>query len=257
MKWSPKLLLAIIVPAVVLISCSKVPLTNPPIPIGVLKDLEQFPFQSYIDSLNGLKSDSIDIYYVAGAPFDQLVMHEEIPGQAEYAYAFRTSVPGAVTSLGVLEPASGYSHTVTLWDSATGAVLAQADVPSLDSGHWTYVSLALTGQEVPVQANHGYIVGFNTLALGSAIGAGTPGDWTYFINGIWDFQDNPAGNGGLSTIQPFTSKGCTFEGEYLTYYNANTPLVGPPFPGGLNNPNGDPNHNLYGACDVGFIPASQ
>lgn len=242
---SSRLLVLALFAAFAISSCNKIPI-NPPIPI---QSLEEFPFKSYLDSLNGA---SVDITYGAGVPIDPLVLHGEVNGQAEYAYAFRTSVPGLVTSLAVLEPVAGYSHAVTLWDSATGAVLAEANVPSLNAGHWTSVSLALQGNAVPILANHGYIVGFNTLAIGDAIGAGTPGDQTYFIFGI--YYNSPTGI-QLTNIDPFVSKTFTFEGEYATYYNSILAVLGPPFPGGLNNPNGDPGNNLFGACDIGFIPA--
>jgi hypothetical protein len=253
-KTFPTALAALL--AIAITSCSKVPLTNPPIPLPNILSLEVFPFQDYLDSLNALATDSINTQTIATYLYDPLIAHAEVPGQEELAYAFRTSVPGAVTSLGILEPATGYTHTVTLWDSATGEVLAQAYVPSLDSGRWTYVSLALTGQEVPIAANHGYIVGFDSRSQGGPIGTATPGNNIYIIMGIFDNRSNPAGF-GYSNIDPFTSKTFSFEGEYMTFYNNSTPLVGPPFPGGLNNLNGDPYNNLFGICDIGFIPEPQ
>jgi hypothetical protein len=252
MKWSAKLLVAIFVPTIVISSCSKIPLINAPIPITVLRDFEQFPFQDYLDSLNALAPDSQHIIYTSGSLIDPFVLHGEIPGQAECAYVFRSSVAGAVTSLAVLEPSTGYTHTVTLWDSATSAVLAQANVPSLDSGHWTSVSLALNGLEVPIQANHAYIVGFNTLALESTISTGEVSDFIYDINGVYDFRQTPTGDNNGYFILPFVSKSFTFEGEYVVEYDPNKPLTGPPFNGLSSNTN-----NLIGAVDIGFIPAPQ
>ena len=253
MKWPAKLLLIVVfVPAMVINSCSKVPPTNAPIPITVLKSFEQFPFQDYLDSLNALATDSQHVIYTSGSLIDPYVLHGEIPGQAECAYVFRTSVSGVVTSLAVLEPATGYTHTVTLWDSATSVVLAQANVPSLDSGHWTSVSLVLNGLEVPIQANHGYIVGFNTLALQSTISTGEVSDFIYVINGVYDFRQTPTGDNNGYYILPFVSKSFTFEGEYVVEYDPNIPLTGPPFNGFSSNTN-----NLIGTVDIGFIPAPQ
>jgi hypothetical protein len=236
-------------------SCSKVPI-NPPIPLPNIHSLEEFPFQDYLDSLNALAADSINTETIATYLYDPLIQHQEVPGQAELAYAFRTSVAGAVTSLGVLEPAAGYNHTVTLWDSATGEVLAQALVPSLNSGRWTYVSLALTGQEVPIEANHGYIVGFDSRAQGNSISVANPGSDIYIIMGVFDNRSNPVGF-GYSNIDPFASKTFSFEGEYMIFYNGTTPLVGPPFPNSPNGEQDDPQNNLYGICDIGFIPEPQ
>jgi hypothetical protein len=232
-------------------SCSKL-IDNPPIPLPNIHSLEEFPFQDYVDSLNALAADSQQILYSSGSLIDPWVMHQEVPGQAECAYVFRSSVPGVVTSLGVLEPSTGYTHTVTLWDSATSVVLAQANVPSLDSGHWTYVSLALNGLEVPIQANHAYIVGFNTLALQSTISTGEVSDFLYVINGVYDFRQTPTGDNNGYYILPFVSKSFTFEGEYLVEYDPNHPLTGPPFNGFSSNTN-----NLFGTVDIGFIPEPQ
>ncbi|HTR28262.1 MAG TPA: hypothetical protein VMH27_03270 [Puia sp.] len=220
-------------------SCYKVP---NPIPIPVIQSLEQFPFKAYLDSLTAA---SAVVSYGAGVPHDPSVAHGGSE-QAVFAFPFRTSVAGVVTSLAVLEPVSGYSHTVTLWDSASGAVLGQADVPSLNAGHWTSVSLAVQGKAVPILANHGYIVGFNSLADDDALDAGTSGDEIFFIFGA--YYTSPDGE-QLANMVPFISKTFTFEGEYGTYYNSILDLIAPPFPGGLYTGN-----NMFGACDIGFIP---
>ena len=220
-------------------SCNKLPL--PPVPIH---SLEQLPFKAYLDSLTAANAS---VSYGAGVPQDPSVIHGVANSQAEISFAFRTSVAGAVTSLALLEPVSGYTHSVTLWDSASGAVLATADVPSLNAGHWTSVSLAIQGKAVPIQANHGYIVGFNSLAEGDALGAGTPGDEIYFIYGI--YFNSPTGE-QLVNIIPFVSNSFTYEGEFVTYYKSILFPLGPPYTSGLITGN-----NMYGACDVGFIPA--
>ncbi len=99
-------------------------------------------------------------------------MHQEVPGQAECAYVFRSSVPGAVITrcAGTFDGIHAYGATfgtpppVPYWLRQTYSVSTL--------GHWTYVSFALNSLEVPIQANHAYIVGFNTLALQSTISTG-------------------------------------------------------------------------------------
>jgi hypothetical protein len=238
---------------VMISSCSKVPLTNPPIPITVLQDLEQFPFQNWLDSINGL-APGIQLTIQDAEPVDPLPGHGESAGQLESAFAFRSSTPGAVTSLGVLEPSTGYTHEVTLWDSATGQVLADVFVKSLDSGHWTYNSLALVGQEVPIAANHGYIVGFNTLAVGSTPGAVSESNDVFLLYGLLDYQDFPGAAPGFLPIFPFTKGPITYEAEEWIFYD--TPVATPPFPGPIPVGTILP-HTVLGVCDIGFIPEPQ
>jgi|HubBroStandDraft_1064217.scaffolds.fasta_scaffold96914_4 hypothetical protein len=231
-------------------SCSKVPIVNPPIPITVLHTLEQFPFQAYLDSIQAL-APGIEFMINAGELQDPKVQHAEVPGQCESAFAFRSSTSGAVTSLGVLEPSTGYVHEVTLWDSATGQVLADTWVKSLDSGHWTYYSLALFGEEVPIQANHGYIVGFNTLAVGSEVGDASVGNDIYVLYGPWDYRDYPGTAPGFLPIYPIISGPITYEGQEVIFYD--TPISVPPFPG--TTPAGYfASQTILGVCDIGFIP---
>src|SRR5580658_2461367 len=131
-------------------SCSKL-LINPPIPNPILQSIGQFPFEAYLDSLARLPNPPYYLYVWPTVP------NYEIPSQKMVsAYAFRSSTPGAITSLAILEPAAGYAHTIELWDSASGQLLAEANISTVDSGRWASVSLASNGQEVLIQANHGY-----------------------------------------------------------------------------------------------------
>ena len=232
-------------------SCSKIPV-NAPIPINpiILQPLEKFPFQRYLDSSLALVSQNIDLTLTPGTLIDPAVLHAEVPGQAEIAYAFRTNTPAAVTSLALLLPAHGYSHTVTLWDSATGAVLAQTTVPSLDSGKWTSVSLALQNQSVIIQPGKGYILGYNTLAIGSAIGTLSPGNNVYDLFGIFDFSQG-ADKSQFRPILPFTEGAITFETQWMIDYD--TPISAPIFPG-TTSPNGSDN-SVFGLIDIGYIAA--
>ncbi len=168
-------------------------------------------------------------------------------GQAEVGYAFRSGAAGAVTSLGVLLPTTGFSHTVTLWDSATGQMMAQADVPTLSGGKWTYVSLALNGQAVAIQANHGYIIAFNSLAVGNAVETASGGNEIYILDGIY----TGGGGGPKLPILPFTHGAITYEQYYLVNYN--TPLTSPIFPP-TTSTEFFSNFDVPGVCDIGFIP---
>lgn len=232
-------------------SCTKLGQIIPvPPPIGVIQSLEQTPFKSYTDSLFGLSSTGTILTIVAVALNDNSLPGSsgQDLGQAEIGYAFRSSSDGAITSLGVLLPTTGFKHTVTLWDSATGQVLAQADVPTLTGGKWTYVSLALAGQAVPIVANHGYIVGFNSLAVGNPIGTFSPGNKIYILDGIYTL----GGGGPKIPIIAFTKGPITFENQYTVLYN--TPISNPIFP-----PSGSVGatglFDVPGVCDIGFIPA--
>jgi hypothetical protein len=236
-------------------SCSKLGQIIPIPPPGVIQSLEQTPFKSYTDSLLALSvtNNVGSILTISAVALNDNTQHGSAGqdlGQAEIGYAFRSTVAGAVTSLGVLLPSTGYNHTVTLWDSASGQVLAQTDVPTLTGGKWTYVSLALQNQAVVIQPNHGYIVGFNSLAVGNAIETANPGNSIYLLDGIYQFFGS--GASAKVPIIPFTRGPVTFENYYLIPYN--TPITQPVFP-----PSGSSqfssNFDVPGVCDIGFIPA--
>jgi hypothetical protein len=246
-SWMLKLLPAGIFIVLFGQSCSKIPVSPPPF-LFPIQTLEQTPFHSHMDSVFALaKNDTILTITAAYLP-DLLQPHSEgSSGQAEIAYAFRFTTAAAITSLGVLVPSQGFSHTVTLWDSASQQVLAQADVPSLDSGKFTYVSLALINQAVLIQPNHGYIVGFNSLAVGNSLNTYSKGNWIYTLDGIFDFAFPKDPN---IPILPFTRGPVTFEGYYLYPYD--TPISLPPFPGGASFFNSYV-YDVPGVCDIGYI----
>lgn len=230
-------------------SCSKI--TNAPTPIPFpIQSLEQTPFHYYMDSLFALANENIILTISAVAIDDVLTKAGSTgTGQAEIAYPFHSTTAGAITSLGIMLPSKGFSHTVTLWDAASQQVLAQANVPSLDSGKFTYVSLALANQAVVIQPNHEYIVGFNSLAIGNSLNTASPGNGIYILDGIYDFS-NPQNSSKLP-ILPFTVGPITFEGYYV--FNYDTPISLPPFPGSgfLNIYSA---FDVPGVCDIGFIP---
>ena len=216
----------------------------PPIPFPIQLN-EQTPFKSFIDSINGLGSATqLGILRVTiNSPF---FAHEAVPGQSIIGYSFRSSVSGKVTSLGVLLPAQGFIHNVILWDSINYQILAQADVPSLDSGRFTYVSLTLANQAVAIQPNHGYIVTFNSLNNGSALNTYSNGNNIYLLNGIYHFF---AGGNSLTPILPFTQGAITYEASYSLPYNNILSL--PP----LAQAQVITDASLIpGVCDIGFTP---
>jgi|GEM_PF-1813499 len=223
-------------------------------PIGVIQSLEQTPFKSYTDSLFALSvtNNVGSILTIGAVALNDNTLHEtsgQDLGQAEIAYAFRSSVAGAVTSLGVMLPTTGYKHTVTLWDSTTGQVLAQTDVPTLNGGKWTYVSLALLGQAVVIQPDHGYIVGFNSLAVGNPVEVFNAGNEIYILDGIYQFFGG--GQSAKAPIVPFTHGPITFENYYYVPYNA--PPGNPIFPNSANTESFGP-FDVPGVADIGFIP---
>jgi Domain of unknown function (DUF4082) len=246
---APKLVLLAALSLAFASSCTKVPIVNLPFPNPVLHSLEQDPFQHYLDSVFGL-GNGVILTITAVQLNDPLSKSNSSDnGQAVVAYPFRSSVAGAVTSLGIFVPTTGTRHTVTLWDSASGQVLAQAEVPSLESGRWTYISLLETNQEVILQPDHGYIVGFNTLAIGDVINTPNPNNGIYILDGIY-----LNGGEGKAPIVPFTSGPITFEAYYIDFYD--NPFAPPPFPGtSFTNTIGA--FDVPGVCDIGFIPAPQ
>jgi hypothetical protein len=232
---TPKLLCAAGLSLLLTAGCTKIGQIPPTIPLTAIQNLEEHPFKGQLDGLF-LQNGNVPV-----------IQDEHVPGQAIVAYTFRSSVAGAVTSLGVLLPAAGYEHTVTLWDSEGGQILAQAEVPTLDPGHWTYVNLAIVNQEVIIQPDHDYIVGFNTLAVGNAINSESLGNWVYLMNGI-----NIGGPVGQVALFPFTNGVITFENYYTVFYDE--PNVRLPFPGSSESDPYGP-FSAPGVCDIGFIPA--
>lgn len=249
----PKSICAVALIALLGFGCSKLGSIAPP-PITTIQSLEQTPWKTYLDSLFGATSQGV-LLTIEPVQLNNALLEVSAPGsgQAVIAYAFRSSVPGAVTSLGIFMPTTGPQHNVTLWDSASGQVLALAQVPSLDSGHWTYVSLALANQAVVIEANHGYIVGFNSLAIGDQINVPNPNNGVYFMDGIYtNINSNTGGGVGKVPIVPFTEGAITYENYYTAYYD--DPNARPPYPGtSFSNPFGA--FDLPGVCDIGFIPA--
>ncbi|HVS94891.1 MAG TPA: hypothetical protein VHE54_00345 [Puia sp.] len=240
---TPKFLCAAAVLLMLAGGCTKIGQIPPTIPITVLHSLEQDPVQSYTDSL-------LNIQGHVALTIDAVALNGVVPdaGQGIVAYAFRSSGYGAVVSLGVKLPGTGYEHMVTLTDSASGQVLAQAEVPTINGGHWTYVNLAIVNQAVPIVPDHGYIVSLNSLAVGNAINTYDPGNSIYIINGVYL---GGAGN-PVQAIFPFTRGEITFEDFGLTLYD--NPLARLPLPAVYPAGAGEV-QTAPGLVDIGFIPA--
>ena len=244
---APKLLIPFLGGVILALSaCSKVTTPNP---LPIIHAAEQDPFKQYLDSSLAIHNPQIS-FAIQAAPINDAFSNVGVVyGQAVIGYAFRTSGPAVVTSLGVLLPATGYKHTVALWDSATGHVLAEADVPSLDSGRWTYQSLTINGQPIPISPGKGYVVGFNTLAIGSALFTTSPGNEIYELNGILDLT---ATGDHLRPILPFTKGLITYEGFWQANYFSPITSKSLPFPGGT--PAAGITQLVPGVCDIGYIP---
>jgi hypothetical protein len=222
---------------------------NPPLPFPIT-DIEQTPFHSFIDSMLAVYNNGI-LFDINPVTFGQII---------EVAYSFHSSAPGNVTSLGVMLPASafGFTHTVYLWDAETQALLVKADVPSVDSGRFTYVSLALAGEAIHIPANHEYYIGFVNTA--NEINDGS-GNSVYELRGIFTSAKDPFP--GLPII-PFTYRSITFDDLYQLYHDPGGLDRFPrsPGPGDLvagsctGCPTGSPAgaSDVNGVCDIGFIP---
>jgi hypothetical protein len=164
--------------------------------------------------------------------------------QAELGYAFRTSAVGFVFELGTLLPDSGFIHTVTLWDSATQSVLAQLTVTNLSGSAFTYAGLD-SSTAILLQANHGYVIGLNSTAVGNPVNSSSVGNNVYAPNGL--FVDQGAGSD--ISLLPFTEGPITVERGFIYNYGyqAQPASFFPPSSSWQSQDNG-----FLGICDFGF-----
>jgi hypothetical protein len=226
------------------ISPSPVPIPTP-IPIHPINYYPtQTPFQAFVTKYNvpitntsetiGLSSGDFDTYTRSGI---------FVYTAAELGFAFRSSVAGTVLGLGTMLPATGFAHKVTLWDSATQTVLATASVTGQSVSVFTYADFGAT---VPIQANHGYVVGYNTLAVGNAVNSFSTGNEIYLVNGI--LVDG--GQGSNLPLFPFTEGTITIENAFENNYGDGQPPADL-FPTASNwstQANG-----FFGLCDIAFV----
>jgi hypothetical protein len=242
---TPKLFFAAALAVLLFDSCyqTQVQLPNP-----ILQSVVRFPFQNYLDSLFSQSRDSIILTIGVTEPYDPLTTQNEVFGQAEIAYAFRTSAPAAVAELALYLPSGGDTHLVTLWDSASGTVLAYANITMVDSAQWNSVPVTGPGgQIVTLQPGRGYIIGFNSLANGDALDGTVynPDNSVYVLYGIYDFE---AAVQNTIPVIPFTKGLITYEGVWNVFYDTELAEL---FPG--NSPSTSNVNGVYGVCDIGYI----
>ena len=164
--------------------------------------------------------------------------------QAELGYAFRTSAAGVVFELGILLPATGFVHTVTLWDSATQTILGQLNVSNLSGSSFTYAGLD-SGTAIVLQANHGYVIGVNSTAVGNPVNSPSAGNYVYAPQGLYVDQ----GAGSDIQLLPFAESTITVERGfvYIYGYQAQPASFFPPASSWQSQDNG-----FLGICDFGF-----
>lgn len=212
-------------------AANSTPLLIPPIhPIT-----SQQPFQAYITTYDVPLTSNDEALFLGTGGLDY-------NSNAEIGFVFRSSVAGTVIGLGILLPTTGFTHTVTLWDSATQAVLATIAVTNKSAAAFTYAALTTT---VPIQANHPYIVGYNTLAIGNANGISSPGNWIYSVQGL--FVDG--GQGSDLPLLPFREGNITVENAFYNNYGTGRVPANlfPPTTCWNDEPNG-----FLGTCDLEF-----
>jgi hypothetical protein len=164
--------------------------------------------------------------------------------QAEFGFAFRTSTPGVVFELGTLLPDSGFIHTVTLWDSATQTILARTDVINLSKISFSYTGLD-SSTVVTLQANHGYVIGLNSTAVGNPVNSASVGNMIYAPQPLLVDQ----GQGNTIFLCPFTEGPITVERGFIYNYGyqAQPSVFFPPASSWSSQDNG-----FLGLCDFGF-----
>ena len=164
--------------------------------------------------------------------------------QEEVGFAFRTSTPGVVFELGCLLPDSGFIHTVTLWDSATKTILARTDVISVSQSSFAYTGLD-SSTVVTLQANHGYVIGLNSTAVGNPVNSPSVGNDIYIAQGLYVDQ----GEGNDINLLPFTEGPITVEQgfKYNYGYETQPAVFYPPASAWISQDNG-----FMGVCDFGL-----
>ncbi|HEX3933984.1 MAG TPA: DUF4082 domain-containing protein [Puia sp.] len=218
---------------------NQTPLIIPPIhPV-----LGQQPFQTFVNTYNVPPTYNNKIILLANAGFDPPNGETGVDGNGVIGFAFRSSVAGNVNGLGLKMPAAGFAHGMMLWDSVTHAVLATINATQSGTG-FSYNDFPTP---VPIQANHGYIVGYYTQAMGTVSGTYSPGDNFYVVQGFFvdDYQglDQP--------LLPFTEGNITVENGFNVNFGYNAIRAG--FFPGATAWNAEAN-GFFGLCDIDFSP---
>ena len=206
--------------------------------------LPQQPFQTFVNTYNVPPTSNNKIIELGVGWFDAQNGNESSYGNGFIGFAFRSSVAGNVNGLGLMMPYAGYSHTMTFWDSVTHAVLGTLNVTQTGTG-FCYSQFPTP---VAIQANHGYIVGYNTQAT-SIFGINTSLDGAafYVVQGM--YVDDFLGND--QPLLPFTEGNITVENGFShDYYSG--PLRGTFFPAAADW-NAETN-GYFGLADISFSP---
>jgi hypothetical protein len=226
------------------ISPGPIPIPTP-IPIHPINFYPiQEPLQAFVTKYNiPITSTSESIGLTTGY-FDTYTRSGAVEyNAAELGFAFRSSVSGTILGLGTLLPATGFAHTVTLWDSATQTVLATASVTGQSGSVFTYTDFATS---VAIRADHGYVVGYNTLANGNPLNSYSTGNAFYVVTGI--LVDG--GQGSDIPLTPFTTGTITVENTFENNYGDGQP------PTNLFPTASDwigQNVGFFGLCDIAFV----
>jgi hypothetical protein len=207
---------------ILLSSCNKLPIT-PPFPTG--KVMVTTPMSDYLNFYSG--QDSLQILYQQGAVQDPTKEQSSSTG-VEAGYVFRTAVAGYVFELGLRLPETGYPHMVTLWDSATQAILVQMMVTNSSSSTFTYVGLNSSNPPVMLQPNHGYEISFNSATPDSSLTDFGPSNEVYIPFGLFDVNSPIA---QFYPLFPYTDGPIIIEGYCGNLYGG-IPLSITPWPGG-------------------------
>jgi hypothetical protein len=214
----------------------------PPHPINLYPT--QTPFQAFVTKYNVPVTTTSESIWFSTVDFGTYTRSGTlIYSEAELGFAFRSSVAGTALGLGTMLPATGYAHTVTLWDSATQVVLATATVTGQSASVFTYSNFAAT---VAIQANHGYVVGYNTLAIGIPLDTFSTGNDFYLVDGI--LVDG--GQGNNIPLFPFTEGAITVENAFSLKYGDGQPPTNL-FPAASDW--GTPGNGFFGLCDIAFM----
>ena len=128
-------------------------------------------------------------------------------GQAEFALCVSTRPTRRVIGqLGIYAPIAGVTHTVTLWDSATGQVLVQINITTNAPGEWTLPSWWVKQTRCWGSRGEPWLADRLQHAAGrSPDHPDTLAHEVHTFNGIYDFKANaPPGN---LPMLPFTEFG--------------------------------------------------
>ncbi|MDX1955182.1 MAG: DUF4082 domain-containing protein [Chitinophagaceae bacterium] len=91
----------------------------------------------------------------AKTPADTIYSQANSP--ANFGFKFYSNTAGTIRKLGCRMPAAG-NYTVTLWDFATGASLAQTTVTVTDAGQFAYSAITPV---VAISENTRYVISVN------------------------------------------------------------------------------------------------